>query len=405
MIEGRSSFVVVAREFGTSINVSAKLALKAAIERYGVGDLFDIQDRQIVGRNGLDALIWFRGIERNREEIRGWESVDDFWGEEAQRFTHATANVLIPTLRKPGVERWFTWNPTSRTDWIWQRFVERPRPTDVSALVNWRDNPWFPPEANIERLDTLKNQPEMYPHMWEGEPDEEGTVRRVLPYRLLALCVEAYREYATQGFGAMPNMGLDIADTGGNFSALCQREGPIIRHAEKWQSVIIGDTARRADHHAREHGVQQIFYDAGGMGAGVRSYFREMQGRPYSVRPEMFGGAVKGPETTFSYRITNKDFFANRSVQMGWTLRLRAERTRRLMNGEDVPLMECLFIDPSMPNLEEFMGQLAQPTWKTNEVNGKTELDKRDDDEPSPDLYDAAILSFAGDSFNGLRAR
>lgn len=34
--------------------------------------------------------------------------------------------------------------------------------------ANWRDNPWFTPELEQERLDCLRMQPDQYDHIWEG---------------------------------------------------------------------------------------------------------------------------------------------------------------------------------------------------------------------------------------------
>ena len=401
--------VMCCREFQSSINVSAKHELEAEIHRKGLSQYWKIQDQRLLCSNG--SVIMFRGLERNREEIRGWANINIIWVEEAQRLSHASAGVLVPTIqRNPGVEMWFSWNPTNRTDWVWERFVQNPRPTDVSAIVNWRENPWFPPEAEVERLADMKSNPSLYDHIWEGQPDDEATAQKVLPYPLLSLCLEAFdaghAEFWTkEGNERQPDLGLDVADRGTNFNALVTRIGPLITDARKWRSNIIGETARRADRIAREVNANRVFYDAGGVGAGVRSYFSEMDDRPYFTRPEQFGGAIKGPKTTYSYRLSNEQMFARRNAQLGWNLRVRAENTQRLMNGEEVLKERCLFIDSSIPDLNAFLAQLSQPEWRENEVTGKTELMKRDEDEPSPDMYDAAVLAFAKDTENGLKRR
>jgi phage terminase large subunit len=35
--------------------------------------------------------------------------------------------------------------------------------------ANWRDNPWFTPELEQERIDCQRMQPEQYRHIWEGD--------------------------------------------------------------------------------------------------------------------------------------------------------------------------------------------------------------------------------------------
>ena len=388
------------REFTNALSVSSKLALEQVIHRMGVADKFKIQNNRIVGING--SVFEFYGIEVNRESIRGWENVDRVWIEEAQRLTPATARVLVPTIRKPGSEMWFSWNPYERTDWVWRRFIMYPRDDDVIAKVNWQSNPWFPEEANAERLADQVMDPALYAHIWEGEPNDTALERKVLPYEMLRECVQAYQQGLHKEAWGSVHVGLDVADQGTN--ALVCRYGPVVEHGESWQSYIIGDTARRAHSYAREHDAQILVYDAGGLGAGVRSYLSEMTDRAYAARPELFGGSVKGGEELYSYRLTNTDFFARRNAQMAWGLRLRAQYTKRLLEGENVPVNRCLFINPDIPHLDEFMAQLAQPTWKEN-VAGRIEINKVPDNEASPDLFDATCLAFARDSEYGLKAR
>ena len=401
--------VACLREFQSSIKVSAKPALEVAIRRLGLSHAFDISDHYIKGRNG--SFFFFRGMERNREEIRGWEGVNRVWVEEAQRMSDETARVLIPTIREPDAEMWFTWNPHYRTDWVWRRFIMHPRSGDLVQKVNWHDNGpriggppvWFPIGSEIERQADLRDNPDLYAHIWEGEPDDSGSERKVLPWHMLQDCVDAHKQGLHARNSSFVECGLDVADTGSAWNAFCVRSAGTIHHIEKWRSPIIGVTARRAHRLATEWNADRVFYDAGGVGAGVKSYFAEFD-RNYAVRPELFGGAVKGPDLIFSYRILNRDFFARRNAQLGWAMRLRAERTRKLLDGEEVDPDSCLFIDHRIPRLEEFMAQLSQPAWREG-VTEKTELLKREDDEPSPDLYDAAVLAFARDSQNGLRAR
>ena len=365
-----------------------------------LGWFYTSYEYSIRGQNG--SFFGFTGVERTREEIRGWEDIDIVWFEEAQRMSEATARILYPTIRKPGSEIWVSWNPKERTDFVWRRFILNPRPTDVIQKVNWHDNPWFPKEANDERVADQKDNPELYAHIWEGEPDDSGAERKILPYKMLDDCVDAFKKGLWGGNGII-DAGLDVADSGDNWNALVARQGACIFHAEKWRSLIIGETARRAHRYASDSDVSRVFYDAQGVGAGVRSYFAEISPRTYSVRPEMFGGKVKGEKTRFSYRLTNADFFARRNAQLGWALRLRAQNTKKLLDGEDVNPDLCLFIDPSIPRLDEFMAQLSQPAWEES-MTGKTTVKKRDEDEQSPDLYDAAVLSFAQDSVNGLKS-
>ena len=182
--------------------------------------------------------------------------------------------------------------------------------------------------------------------------------------------------------------------------------GPLLFHAERWHANIIGDTTRHADQYARVNHVNRMYFDSTGVGAGARSHFAEIADRQYVVRPVLFGGAVGGPETMFSYNVDNQGLFARRNAQLAWALRLRAENTRRLRRGEAIDPRHCLFISDRIANLEEFMAQLTQPKWKYN-LMGKIDLEKIDEKkgERSPDLFDASTMAFATDSEDGLVLR
>ena len=114
-----------------------------------------------------------------------------------------------------------------------------------------------------------------------------------------------------------------------------------------------------------------------------------------------------GRKWSLSPEIMNEDHFSNKGAQMGWALRLRAQNTRRLLEAIEagtkpkVKGSKCLFIDPAIPGLEKFLAQLTQPEWEENS-SGKLKIDKTPEDAPSPDMYDAAVLSYAWDSEFGL---
>ena len=115
----------------------------------------------------------------------------------------------------------------------------------------------------------------------------------------------------------------------------------------------------------------------------------------------MFGGAVEGPDVWYTRGYNNKQFFHRRNAQMGWAMRLRAQATERLLNGGEVEPGSCLFIDPEIRHVEDFMAELSQPEWEDD--TGPMKVDKTPEDAPSPNRYDAAILAFAGDSRYGLK--
>lgn len=160
--------VLACREIQKSLKESAKRLLESKIDGYGLGSLFDVQAAEIKTPGG--GLIAFAGLQdHTSESIKSYEGFDIAWVEEAQTVSQRSLNLLRPTIRKPGSELWFSWNPRFDTDAVDQMLRGAESPTgSVVIRANWNDNPWFPAELEQERLDCQRQQPEQYDHIWEG---------------------------------------------------------------------------------------------------------------------------------------------------------------------------------------------------------------------------------------------
>lgn len=156
------------REVQKSLKESAKRLIELKIQANGVGKLFEVQESQI--RTPGDGLIVFAGLQdHTSESIKSYEGFDVAWVEEAQTVSQRSLNLLRPTIRSPGSELWFSWNPRFKTDAVDMMLRGEEVPTgSVVVQSNWQDNPWFPAELEQERLDCLRMQPEQYDHIWEG---------------------------------------------------------------------------------------------------------------------------------------------------------------------------------------------------------------------------------------------
>lgn len=391
------------REFQSSIRVSSKVAIEKAIRDLGVRHLFEITKHEIFGHNGTH--FFFTGIERNPDNIRGWEKVKICWIEEAERLTHETANTLVPTIREEGSELWFSWNPKDRGSWIYVRTIINPRPGDIAMFATYADNPWFPKELEEERQAMKKEDPELYAHVWEGLPFDEGAEKRFLPYALLQDCIDAWSK-RPKHIPGRSDSGFDVADTGVDKNAYVNRKGPCLNHAEEWRAKTVTESTLRVHGLALDHNAHVVCYDRQAVGAEARRTFADLDAegkRTYRVVPEQFGAEVKGKARRYSFKTKNEDMFLRRNSQMAWTLRLRANNTRRLMHGEKVDPMLCLFINPEIPRIERLLTQLCQPKWEFSQT-GRIQTLKKDEKELSPDLFDATCLAFSQDSRYGLKA-
>lgn len=101
--------VLAAREIQRSIRDSSKRLLDDRIAALDLAGAYRSTAEAIHGRNG--SLFLFAGLRSNPESIKSMEGVDIAWVEEAASVSQRSLDILVPTVRKPGSELWFTWNP------------------------------------------------------------------------------------------------------------------------------------------------------------------------------------------------------------------------------------------------------------------------------------------------------
>lgn len=167
---GEGMRAVCIREVQKDLAQSSKLLLETKLKQHRLGepDGFKVY-RELIQCPG-DGLIIFKGMnDYTADSIKSLEGFKRAWWEEAQTATLHSLNLLRPTLRANGAERWFSWNPRRKTDPIDVMFKGVEKPTGAKYVrANWRDNPFFTAELERERQDCLRMQPEQYDHIWEG---------------------------------------------------------------------------------------------------------------------------------------------------------------------------------------------------------------------------------------------
>ena len=156
------------REVQKSLKESAKRLIESKIEAHGLSGMFEPQQDVIKTPGG--GIIAFAGLQdHTSESIKSYEGFDVAWVEEAQTVSQRSLNLLRPTIRAPGSELWFSWNPRLEQDAVDQMLRGPELPSNaVVVRANWGDNPWFPAELEQERQDCLRAQPEQYDHIWDG---------------------------------------------------------------------------------------------------------------------------------------------------------------------------------------------------------------------------------------------
>lgn len=160
---------VCIREVQKSLKESAKRLIEDKIRAHGVAHRFKSYN-EVIATPG-DGIIIFQGMQdHTAESIKSLEGFKRAWVEEAHTLSRRSLRLLRPTIRADDAELWFSWNPRRKTDPVDQMFRGGTMPTGARLVrANWSDNPWFPGKLEQDRRDDLRDRPDQYEHIWEGE--------------------------------------------------------------------------------------------------------------------------------------------------------------------------------------------------------------------------------------------
>ena len=271
MDQNQSSVCV--REIQKSLNQSVKRLLELKIEELNAGEFFEVQDSVIKSRMGGGRII-FQGMQNHTaDSIKSLEGYDRAWVEEAQSLSQQSLDLLRPTIRKPGSELWFTWNPRNENDPVNLLLRgDNPPPKSVVVEVNYQQNPWFPDVLKDEMTYDMNRDPDKFQHVWKGAylRNSQSRVFRNWTVEEFDSPPDAiHRLGADWGFSVDPTVlvrchivgrtlyvdheaymvGCEIMDTPDLFMT--------VPDAEKWP--IVSDSARpETISHMRKHGFPKI---------------------------------------------------------------------------------------------------------------------------------------------------
>jgi len=166
----RGLLSVCIREVQKSLKDSAKRLIETKLRDRGLGEAQGFKVFREVIQTPGDGTIIFQGMQdHTAESIKSLEGFKRAWVEEAQTLSAGSLTLLRPTIRAPGSEMWFSWNPRRKIDPVDVMLRGPEIPTGAEVVkANWSDNPWFPAELEQERLDCLRMNADQYDHIWEG---------------------------------------------------------------------------------------------------------------------------------------------------------------------------------------------------------------------------------------------
>lgn len=166
---------VCIREIQKSLKFSAKKLIEQKIRSLGVAHMFKVLDTEIrrigPGMNALakEGIIIFQGMQdHTADSIKSLEGFDRAWVEEAQNMSARSIELLLPTMRAPGSQVWFSWNPDQEDDPVEKLFREMDSQSGVVVHVNFNQNPFCPKESKDEAKRHYKYNADTYDHVWLG---------------------------------------------------------------------------------------------------------------------------------------------------------------------------------------------------------------------------------------------
>ena len=160
--------ILCCREVQRSIKESVHRLLSDCIQKYNLPG-WTITEETLRNRNGSEFI--FKGLHGNDQDVKSTEGVDICWVEEAQSVSMNSIDVLIPTIRKEGSFLIWTMNRLTEEDPVWTRIAKNPdERTFVKQVNSDAIERLLSTEVIHEREKMRKDNPELFEHVWLGQP-------------------------------------------------------------------------------------------------------------------------------------------------------------------------------------------------------------------------------------------
>lgn len=365
------------REIQRSLEESSYTLMINTIRRLGYAG-WNVTKEYIESPTG--SRIIFRGLKdiQASGQVKGLESFDVFWLEEAATISKESIDMILPTLRKEGSELWASWNPETENDpvdvMLWNS--SRKDVIRIAFKPGKADNPWWTKELQTEMEQAFLDDPDEAEHIWNGLPRKQG--QRSIFSRVK---IRAAMDRIIDIPEGKVQIGCDVARFGDDKTVIYKRKGLKTIDCKVSSKQDTMTTAYQIWDMANRDPSINIVIDDGGLGGGVSDRLKELGAKVTRVN---FGGA---PD--------DKDKFTSAADEL-WFL---------------FPLDEA-----DIPDDPELMAELSGRQYGYDnkgrrKIEPKDEYKKRNG--KSPDRADALLLCYfdgAGQAFpedirNQMRAR
>lgn len=161
--------ILCTREVQNSIADSVHKLLADLISKYKL-NTWEVQ-KDIVRNKQTGSEIFFKGLHNNSQSIKSIEGIDIVWVEEAQSVSADSINTLVPTIRKAGSRLIWTFNRLTENDPVWELIVKKADNRTFVQKINSDAIESLLSKEIIEEREKMRiDNPEMFDHVWLGEP-------------------------------------------------------------------------------------------------------------------------------------------------------------------------------------------------------------------------------------------
>ena len=444
-IHSSGSKVYVLRERMTALKESIYAGIEANIKRSGLGGFLSVPSKWEI-RNANSGKFTFGGMQ-NIIDMKGTAEFKYMLMEEAEKTKQNTIDTLGPTLRDmPGAELWYLWNTGSSQDPMSKEFII-PYQADLDrdgfyedkhhliVKLTYKDNPWFMHDESLSQeieKDEIKVKRGImsrarFDGIWNGKFNDD-IANSVIREDWFVACIDAHKKLGIDQRGAIV-AACDPSDTGNDPCGYTARQGITFFNVKEIEAENGNRKMDLACGMAINDGCDSFGYDADGLGATLRDNVdKGFSGKGVNIYAYKGSTTIHDPKAEFksetagltnrAKKLLNKDVLFNKKAQNIISFAERVFRTWEAVTEgkyhDPDTLVSFATYDPETKAgiSPQMMEKLKAEACKTPIKPGDTvrfytkpELRKGvqmpDGSRlviPSPNLFDAAVLSFDKDS-------
>lgn len=436
---GIKNFVL--RERMKALKDSIFSGIETTIKKSGLGGFISVSSKWEI-RNSNGGKFVFGGMQ-NIIDMKGASAFKRFLMEEAEKTSQKTIDTLGPTLRDiSGAELWYLWNTGSSQDPMSKEFIipyqaELDRDgmyeDDHHMIVKltYKDNPWFEHDESLQQeLEKDRSKVEKgimskarFKGIWDGSFNDE-IANSVINEDWFTACIDAHKKLGIEQRGAVV-AACDPSDTGNDPCGYMARQGIVVFEVDEIQGENGNRKMDEACKRAILDGCDSFGYDADGLGATLRDNVdKSFSGKTVNIYAYKGSSEINDPEAEFKSEtagltnradnLINKDVLYNKKAQNILSYSERIFRTwEAVVEGKyhdpDTLISFASYDEETNTGIKpQMMEKLKAESSKVPIKQGDTvrfytkpELRKGvampDGSRlviPSPNLFDACVLSF-----------